>query len=187
RVYPDDIAVDTFEPMLAEVEVTNARIYWTNVWRAGGDDGEKRAAWQSLVKSHGAGRAFWIIEQVQPLNPADEPDRVPGDHLLVIVSDAPLAAAEKPPVRDYWQRVFAAQGSADEVDAAFADLAAALGQARAEVIAVDYVPQNLHVAPADPDAVIRVRVEFLELPAADQIPTQQVPWMHAANTALLPE
>ena len=44
RVYPDDIAVDTFEELLGEVEVNNAGVYWANIWKAGDDAGEKRAA-----------------------------------------------------------------------------------------------------------------------------------------------
>ncbi len=187
RVYPDDIAVDTFEEVLAEVEISNARIYWTNVWKAGGDDGEKRAAWQSLVKSHGAGRAFWIIEQFAPTNAADEPVKAAGEHLLIVVTDTPLPAAEKPAVRDYWRRVFLAQNDQDAIDSAFADLVAALGQARAEAVAADYAPQNL-AAPVPGDAsVTSIRVEFLELPDEATIDSQQQPWMNAANTALLPE
>jgi hypothetical protein len=183
RVYPDDIAVDTFEEVLADVEISNARIYWTNIWKAGGDDGEKRAAWQSLVKSHGAGRAYWIIQQVAPLNAADEPVKSTGELLLVIVTDNPLPAAEKPAVQDYWQRVFLAQNDQAELDAAYADLVTALGAGRAETIVRDYIPQNLATT-ASPAAV---RVEFLEMPDPATIDSQQQPWMNAANTAVLPE
>jgi type II secretory pathway pseudopilin PulG len=70
RVYPDDINIDTFEALPSETEASNARIYWTNIWKAGGIDAEKRAAWQSLVKSHGAGRAYWL--------PTAEPGRRTG-------------------------------------------------------------------------------------------------------------
>jgi len=68
RVYPDDCAVDTFEPTLSEAEVRNARRYWTEVWRAGDDEALQRAAWRNLVSSHGSGRALWIAEQYQPIN-----------------------------------------------------------------------------------------------------------------------
>jgi hypothetical protein len=187
RVYPDDIAVDTFEEVLAEVEIANARIYWTNIWKAGGVAGRKRAAWQSLVKSHGAGRAYWIIQQLKPLNPAEEPVLAPGEHLLVIVTDAPLPPAEIPAVQAYWRRVFLAGNVQGELDAAFAELAAALGNRRAEAIATNYVPQNLAqpAATAEPPAV--VNVAFLEMPDAATIDSQQQPWMHAADTAVLPE
>ncbi len=187
RVYPDDIAVDTFEEVLADVEISNARIYWTNVWKAGGDEGEKRAAWQSLAKSHGAGRAFWIIQQVAPLNAGDEPVKAPGEHLLVVATDALLPAAEKPAAADYWRRVFLAGNDSNELDAAFTDLETALGTARAETIAGDYAPSNLTAPVATPQPPTAIRVVFLELPDAATIDSQQQPWMHAADTAVLPE
>lgn len=187
RVYPDDIAVDTFEEVLAQVEISNARIYWTNIWKAGGDEGEKRAAWQSLVKSHGAGRAYWIIQQVAPLNAAGEPVKAPGEHLLVIVTDKPLPAAEKPTVQAYWRRVSLAQSDPGELDAAFTDLVTALGADRAETIVSDYLPQNLSAPVSATDLPTVIRVEFLEMPDPAIIDSQQQPWMNAANTAVLPE
>jgi hypothetical protein len=186
-VYPDDAMVDTFEELLAEVEVSNARIYWTNVWKAGGDDGEKRGAWRSLEKSHGAGRAHWIINQVTPTNPQDEPVKAAGDHLLVVVTEAPLADSEKPAVETYWADVFQAGNDQTAQQAAFDTLVAALGRARAEVVVSDYVPQNLTEPVRNAKVISRVRVVHLELPTLDQIATQLQPWMHAANTALLPE
>ncbi|MDH3639263.1 MAG: hypothetical protein OES09_12500, partial [Gammaproteobacteria bacterium] len=189
RVYPDDIAVDTFEEMLSEVEVKNARIYWTNIWKAGGVEGEKRAAWRSMVKSHGAGRAFRIVEheQVKPTNINEEPAKDEGDWILVIVSDDPLPPAEKPAVRAYWRAIWLAENNQAQIEAAAADLLAAVGQERADVINTDYVPQNLSKRPADESSVTNVRVEYLELPRAGQVETQQQPWMHSANTAILPE
>lgn len=187
RVYPDDIMVDTFEEILAEVEVSNARIYWTNIWKAGGVEGEKRAAWQSLVKSHGAGRAFWIIEQIRPLNLDEEPTKADGDFILVVVTENPLPAAEKPAVQAYWRAIWLAKNDQAKIDAALATLVLDIGQDRADVINTDYVPQNLSKRPADESTATNIRVEFLEMPKADQLETQQQPWMHAANTAVLPE
>lgn len=186
RVYPDDIAVNTFEEVLAEVEISNARIYWTNVWKAGSNDGGKRAAWQSLAKSHGAGRAHWIIQRVAPLNPADEPVVGPGEHLLVIVTDRPLPAAERDPARTYWRAVFlAAEQSA--IDDAFDALVASVGATRADKIAAEYAPQNLATPAPAADPPLDVRVEFLDLPDQAAIDSQQLPWMRAADTAVLPE
>ncbi|MFQ6026491.1 MAG: hypothetical protein ACE5Q6_03130, partial [Dehalococcoidia bacterium] len=187
RVYPDDIAVNTFEEMLAEVEVNNARIYWTNIWKAGGDDGEKRAAWQSLAKSHGAGRAFWIIQQIEPLNIDQEPAKAEGELILVVLTEDPLPEAEKPAVQAYWRAIWLANGNQADIDAALAALAQAITPERAEVVNADYVPQNLEKRPGDESLVTNVRVEFLEMPEAEQLDTQQQPWMHAANTAILPE
>ena len=187
RVYPDDISVDTFEPVLAEVEQSNARIYWTNIWKAAGDDGERRAAWRSLAKSHGAGRARWIIEQFAPVNADQEPTAAAGDHILVIVSDTPLADAEKPTVATYWRQVFLAPNDQVSLNSAFDELVSELGQQRAETVVESYAPQNLTVKPTNPDQVTNIRIEFLELPVTDSVVTQQQTWSTPANTALQPE
>ncbi len=185
RVYPDDIAVDTFEDLLAETEVRNAKAYWTHIWKAGGVEGERRAAWRTLAASHGAGRANWILQQLQPLNPGEEPVKAAGEHLLVVASDDPLPAAERPAVAVYWREVWLAHGDATGIDDAFAALAGALGNARATTIVQRYVPANLEERPAG--AVGDVRVVFLELPADDQVETQQQPWGRPARARVLPD
>ncbi len=68
RIFPDDCFIDTFEPVLSETEVENARSYWTEIWKAGGNDDQKRGAWRALVSSHGSGRAAWIVRNYKPLN-----------------------------------------------------------------------------------------------------------------------
>lgn len=187
RVYPDDICVDTFEEVLAEVEIANARRYWTARWIAGGDDGELRAAWRSLVKSHGAGRAHWIIQQVAPLDANAEPVRAAGELLLVIVSDQPLPDAERAAAQAYWQGVYLAGGVQGALDATYAALEAAIGAARAAVVARDYVPDNI-ATPVGADMTPgQVRVLFLDMPDPATIDSQQQPWMNAADTAVLPE
>ena len=35
RVFPDEIAIDTFEELLSENEVRNACSYWSSMWRGG--------------------------------------------------------------------------------------------------------------------------------------------------------
>src|SRR5262249_33976001 len=85
RIYPDDCAIDNFEPELSETEYASARRFWVDTWAAGDDDGQQRAAWRNLVASHGAGRATWIVRQTQPPDPA--PVRPPKGVILVIVSD----------------------------------------------------------------------------------------------------
>lgn len=187
RVYPDDINIDTFEALPSETEANNARIYWTNIWKAGGIDAEKRAAWQSLVKSHGAGRAYWLSQLFQPMNPGDEPVKASGDHILVIASEQALPTAEKPPVRQYWQAVFSANNDATALDAAYTALENALGEARAQEIIAAYQPQNLSVKPAQPEIITQVRVEFLELPVIANADTQLQAWSNPARVALLPE
>lgn len=187
RIYPDDISVDTFEEIPSEVEISNTRVYWTNIWKAGGVDSEKRAAWQALVKSHGAGRAYWLSQLFKPLNLAEEPVKADGDYILVIVSEQPLPAAEKPFVQQYWQAVFSANNDPIALDAAYAKLKNDLGEARAQEIVTSYQPQNLNVKPAQSQVITNVRVEFLELPVVTGVDTQLQAWTNPARVALLPE
>src|SRR6185436_19470500 len=60
RIYPDDAAVDSFEPTLSDVEVASGQRFWAGMWAAGGVEDQQRAAWRGLVTSHGVGRAAWI-------------------------------------------------------------------------------------------------------------------------------
>jgi hypothetical protein len=66
RVYPDDIAVDAFEPLLSESELADAVTYNAAIGAAGGDEGKQRAAWRALVSAHGSGRAYWITQTYRP-------------------------------------------------------------------------------------------------------------------------
>ena len=75
RIYPDDCWVDAFDPRLTESEAAGARAYWIAMWEAGGVEQQERAAWRSLVRSHGAGRAAWIVEQFTPVNLAQKPTK----------------------------------------------------------------------------------------------------------------
>jgi len=187
RVYPDDISIDTFEEIPSEIEISNTRVYWTNIWKTGGVDTEKRAAWQSLVKSHGAGRAYWLSQLFKPLNPDAEPVKADGDYILVIVSEQALPDSEKPIVQKYWQAVFIANNDSVALEAAYTALKNDLGEGRAQEIIASYQPQNLNVKPVQPEAITNVRVEFLELPVIANIDTQLQAWTNPARVALLPE
>lgn len=185
RVYPDDVTVDTFEDFLAEVEVQNATTYWTSIWKAGRNDGEKRAAWQSLVSSHGAGRAKWIIGQFVPVNLDEEPTRVEGEFLLVIVSRNPLPLPEREVVSEYWTAVWVANTDAAEIELQFEKLVEKLGESRAGEIRSSYAPANINERPAT--EVTKTPVVFLDLPGEDDLETQQRPWGRPALTRILPE
>jgi hypothetical protein len=79
RVFPDDCNIYHKEEQLSESELRNAKSFWTEIWKAGGDQTQERGAWKSLVTSHGAGRAGWIIEHYKPLNPQPADLRFPDD------------------------------------------------------------------------------------------------------------
>jgi hypothetical protein len=74
RIFPDTVSIDTFGDELTESEVTDAQAYWTELWRAAGDEAGERGAWRALAASHGSGRAAWIVASYAPTNPEDRPE-----------------------------------------------------------------------------------------------------------------
>lgn len=186
RAFPDDALVDTFHPDLSEAELASARTYWANVWAAGGDPDGRKAAWRVLARSHGAGRAKWIVDSYAPLDPGAEPERDAGEHILVIVPPVPVTDPdERRAIGDYWSAVWSSRGSAREE--AYRDLENRLGAARAAEVVEKLVPVNVRDAAAPPDPSVTVEVAFLDLPAPDGQPTTQASWARGARSWLLPE
>lgn len=181
RAFPDDVLVDTFQPEIAEIELASVTNYWVHYWRAAGDPAGRRAAWAALVRSSGAGRAKWLLDQVKPVNSADEPG--PGPHVLVIVHSAPVP--DQGHVAKFWARVWSTSGG--ERDEAFADLATAVGNARATEIETTLEPANLRDVTVKPVPGADPRVVFLELPPRETLPLSQAPWLRGARAWLLPE
>ncbi len=185
RVFPDDVLIDTFQPEISETELRNVTIYWTHRWRAGRDPGGHRSAWAALVRSHGAGRAKWLIDQVKPLNLASEPAAAAGEYLLVVRPPAPLSLLEQEAIATFWERVWSTSGA--ERDAAFAALKEAVGEARASEIELKLVPDNLRDTVTRPSSAITPVVVFLDLPDPATLPLTQDTWTRAARAWLLPE
>jgi hypothetical protein len=75
RVYPDVWAVDAFEARLSTVEVASGARYWAMVWQTGGTRDGRLAAWRGLARSHGSGRAAWIVREYRPRHPGGRVDR----------------------------------------------------------------------------------------------------------------
>jgi len=184
RVFPDDVLVDTFDPQVAETERATTRTYWIDVWRTQGSDAGRRAAWRSLAKSHGTGRARWLLDQYAPLNPQDEPTAGDGDHILVITPPEPIAdAGERQAIAGYWSAAW--QATADAATDARQALDAALGAARAAEVLVGLVPVNLTDPTVTRTEGMTVGVAFLDLPP--DLPTTELPWSRPATAWLLPE
>lgn len=184
RAYPDDVLVDTFQPEISQAELDNIRRYWTDRW-AGGDVAGHRAAWAALARAHGAGRAKWLVGRFAPLNPADEPVRNPGEHILVILGSAPADQDERAAVATYWDRVWLS-GGADR-EAALRDLSIAVGEDSARFIAANAVPANLPDSWPRPDASIAVLISYLLLPDPASLPISQEDWTRGAHAWLLPQ
>jgi hypothetical protein len=187
RVYPDTCLVDTFEAALAGVEVAAARLYWQGIWRAGHSEPDERAAWRGLVASHGSGRAGWIVDSYRPANEADHPTRaLDTDVILVVTTEAPLPAAERPAIAAFWRAHWLADGAAAGEQGALTAFRTAVGAVRADELVTLTRPFNLGDRPAAPLTKLMVAssVAFLELPAAT---TKDQPWTQAPKVDLLPD
>lgn len=186
RVYPDEWAVDGFESMLSDTEVESARRFWASLWRAGGDEDMRRAAWRGIVASHGSGRAGWITGQYVPANPADEPVRGTADLILVVVSDEQFSPREKAVGKTYWEAVWRAEGDADGSRRAALD--AAITVARADAV-VAHPPSNLNEKPASgvTRAAAELQVAFCDVPVVVAGDTKAVSWTRAARAQVLPD
>ncbi|MEU8364273.1 hypothetical protein AB0C27_50475 [Nonomuraea sp. NPDC048882] len=186
RCYPDQWAVDGFEERLSDTEVANATRFWASIFRAGGDEGLRRAAWRTLVGACGSGRAGWIIGGFAPLDPSAEPVRTGPDEVILVVAGAlGLSAAERTALALYWERVWRAGGDPDGAFAA--ELRTAIGAARAETLiavpphAFDERPEGV-----DPEQA-QVTIAFCELPALGEDDTKPSAWTRPARAGLLPD
>lgn len=180
RVYPDDCSIDTFENTFSATELANAKLYWQAIWRAGGIEGDQRAAWTNLVAAHGSGRASWIVDHYQPANLATEPVKAAAsDEILVIPTQTALSAAQATAISTYWQAIWLADGDNAKTQSAIAALQAAVGAAAAALLTQNYAPYNLTDAPTPPTKKTDVALStaFVVFPADSA--TKQDSWTQA--------
>ncbi|MFC4116402.1 hypothetical protein [Nonomuraea zeae] len=185
RVFPDEWAVDKFEPQPTEAEIAAIDAYWIARWAAGGRAALLQAAWRELTARVPAGRASWLLGTRVPANQSEEPAGVPaGTTVLVVAGPQAPAANNRQPAITYWSAVWRAHGDrAKQRDADIA-LLAAVGATRANAIKAGR-PAGLEAAPVDPgDDVL---VAFLVLPplAAQSVAGQS--WTQGARARLLPD
>jgi hypothetical protein len=188
RVYPDECSIDTFDPLLSDVEALNTRRYWAAAWSAGGDETAERTAWRMLVGSHGAGRAGYLIRAYTPIHAAPQ-KASPHDVILVIVDAEGLPAAERSAAADFWRAVWLADGDAALTDQAWQALVTAVGAERADVLRRDFRPQNLAERPVPPFGKpdVQLQVVVARFPTEDEFPTKRFAWSTPARARLLPE
>ncbi len=183
RVYPDDCNINSKEDILSESELKNAKAFWIEMWKAGGTEAEEKAAWRSLVNSHGTGRSAWIIQEYKPTNvktlkPAE------GYKLLVVTTQPVLTSDEKTAAAKYWATVWLAKNDALKTAAANDELIAATSPATAISIQENYIPVNLaDDVPADQD-INKILISEIVLPAYTP---KQGSWTQAAKTMALPD
>ena len=138
-----------------------------------GDEGEHRAAWRVLAKSHGAGRANWILQEYRPVGPGEPAPRSSGEHILVITTEENIVDPELTAIQSYWRRAWLAGGEEAELDAAYADLESATSIDRAKHIHTELSPVNFLSAPSSAEEITTVRVEILQFPLPDDVNSQQ--------------
>lgn len=185
RVFPDEWAVDTFEPLPSEAELAALDAYWTALWRSGGDPPAEQAAWQELASRVPAGRATWLLRDRAPANPGDRPLAVPpGTAVLVILGPTAPAAEDRAPTVSYWTAVWRAHGDRVALRTADAELIAAVGPDRAAAVRARR-PAGIEEAPAASGEAVLVAFLVLPRPPAAQIRPQS--WTTPARARLLPD
>ncbi|HEU5324190.1 MAG TPA: hypothetical protein VFX28_25540, partial [Methylomirabilota bacterium] len=188
RIYPDDCQVDAFEALLTRDEVDNARAFWVAMWRAGGVEAQERGAWRVLVGAAGSGRAAYIVEQYQPVDPGARPTKVePQDVVLVIVPREDATPAEQAAAVAYATAVWRADGDAAQESAALAALSAAVGAARADALRTGFAPEPDGQEPPAPYTRAQVRVSCGVLRLPPPPPTKTTSWSQAPRAVALPD
>lgn len=192
RVYPDDIAIDTFEEVLSEEEVESAQIYWHNTWQAAGDEDLERAAWKNLVNSYGSGRAQYIIGQYQPNNPNEKPNQLQEhQYYLTIGTKGELNTSDKDIIASFWKKMWMAFNKREKQIDAYDHLKNNLPgtdgekEVRIKEIFKKYKPVNFYFRPDENGDNLEVSVIFINFPQADNL--KQDSWSKAPETFILPE
>ncbi|MDR8391885.1 hypothetical protein NC796_12070 [Aliifodinibius sp. S!AR15-10] len=85
RIYPDDIHIHSFEPMLTDAEWEAGTAYWRLLLKANREEGEakeeiKKEEWTKLNEKLGVQRSLWVTKQTTPQN--WEPDLAVEDDAL---------------------------------------------------------------------------------------------------------
>ena len=190
RIYPDDCSIDTFEPTLSEAEITNAKLYWTGIWEAGGIKDQERGAWRGLVAGHGSGRAEWIVSNYEPLNIDQQPSKpLPNDVILTIPTETPLEATEQAATAAFWREVWLVDGDKAREDEARTALDAAVGTTRAAQIVAQYQPANIASKPTAPltKQQVNVSAEFVVFPKTEDLDVKRQSWSRAPKATMLPD
>jgi hypothetical protein len=188
RIYPDDCQVDSFEELLSKSELANVQSFWVSMWRAAGVEAQERGAWRSLLGGSGSGRAAYLIQQFQPVNPADRPSKIePQDVVLVVVPQIDVTAAEQNAAFTYYTTIWKANGDEARENAALGALRAAVGAARADEIRSKFAPDPNGQDPPKPYTRDQVRVTCTVLKLPPLPIAKQTSWTEAPKAFAQPD
>ncbi|HMI37106.1 MAG TPA: hypothetical protein VK505_05725, partial [Steroidobacteraceae bacterium] len=73
RIYPDEIAADSHESPLTDIERTAGEDFWRRAW----NPADELAAWQGLIGKIAPARAAWVVLATEPVNIARRPTEPP--------------------------------------------------------------------------------------------------------------
>ncbi len=191
RVFPDDIAINSFESDLSKSEIRDAQAYWLARWSAGKEIDGNRGAWRSLTAAHGPGRAYWLIsnDNYVPVNLSEEPEKNTGEIILTIGTENPLAEPERRALSAYWSAFWKADKDNTQIEQARSVLLEQISEERANKLLKDYKPANLKdPSPAGlrRDEVV-VRVEFVIFKSTTELESKLHSWSQPSATSVLPE
>ncbi len=189
RIYPDTCHIETKEDILSQFELQNAKQFWMQTWQAGGIEAQHRAAWRSLVNSHGSGRSSWIIEQYKPSNFAAKPVKTEAtDIILVIPEETSLTAAEENAAFTYWKAFWLADGDATKENLALQSLKGSVGAAQAENIQQKFRPFNLSALPVGKKKnEVTLAAAKITFPPEGATPVAKTSWQQSPKAKLLPD
>lgn len=199
RIFPDSCSIDTFEEILSEAELKNARNYWIALWKAGHSKESaieehirklKKGAWKGLIGSSPAGRAYWTLQNYQPLNLKELPKRKSLDDIFLVIPTEMLPSqVEQKALQIYWRSIFLGMGVSSKSKAAFRQLVLSLqnNTKRAQELIDSYTPVNMQEKPSDIAGVPNVQVSFLLFPASGTVPVKKQSWTLAPRVKTFPD
>lgn len=192
RVYPDEIAIDTFEKDLTENEVDSVQNFWHRTYQAGGNEDLERAAWRELVTSYGSGRSQYLIKQYTPENRSEIPEQIEENQFyLTIGLEEPLDPFQSNIIASFWIQMWLAGNEKEKRKAALNQLRNNLPgtsegiKTRVEEILERYEPVNFKDRSKEKERDLKISVIFIEFPSVDNLKQQS--WSTAPETYILPE
>jgi archaellum component FlaC len=189
RIYPDTCHIESREELISQFELQNAKLFWLQMWQAGGIAEQQRGAWRSLVNSHGSGRASWIIEQYKPLNIAKKPSKTdPTDIILVVTEQMPLTSMEEDAAFSFWKALWLADGDSGKENLALQSLKASVGDSKAEEIQQKFKPFNLSATPQGKKKnEVTLSAAKVVFPQDETIGVSKSSWQQAPKAKTLPD
>lgn len=199
RIFPDECSMDTFDDTLSETELTKAKNYWTNRWKAGkaGDEtvkpfiqNKEKGTWQELMGTLNAGRAYWITQNYHPVNADDIPERNSEDDVLLIIPTEELPdQTVQSTLKNYWEAVFLANGDVQKNETAFTELMSTTGGSEENALQLikAYKPQNINEGRRETNPLPNVTVTFLVFPKSQDVDTKLTQWSQAAKVTTFPD